>query len=276
MTIRAEYTTIKELRETYLGATQTTDDALILQMIRAASKMVNDISGKPFYPLIETRYFDIPGDRELDFGGDWLLSCTTLTNGAAGAIAGADYYLVPKNSAAHYALKLTETSGNIWQPDTSGNYENAIAVLGVWGYVPGDCNQWVSTGGVLSAAIATTTATTFTCTTGTVRAGYLLQIESEWLYASAVTTGATDTVTVERGVNGSTAATHAINTAISRWTPGEIVEQITRTAAAAMYKQKSNPVGETINIDGQAFATVRDVSAYIRAQLMAAGLMPTC
>lgn len=276
MTIRAEYTTVKELRESYLGATQTTDDALILQMIRAASKMVNDIASKPFFPWLETRYFDVPPDRELDFGGDWLLSCTTLTNGAAGTIASTDYNLVPRNSAAHYALRLTETSGNIWQPDTSGNYENAIAVLGVWGYVAPDCNQWLDTSAVLTAAISSTSATTFTCTTGLIKAGYLLKIDSEYFYAVSVSTGATDTVTVERAVNGSTAATHAISTAIYRWTPGEAIEQITRTVAAAMYKQKSNPVGETINIDGQAFATVRDVSAYVRAQLSALGLMATC
>ena len=274
MTIRAEYTTVNELRASYLGATQTTDDALILQMIRATSRMIDGAAQKVFFPQVATRYFDIPNSRELDFD-EWALSVTTLTNGAGGTITSANYNLIPKNSAAYYGLALTQTQGAIWQPDTSGNTENAIAVLGVWGYAPQDSNQFVATGGTLAAAITSTSATTFTATTGTIKAGYLLQIDSEYLYASAVTTGASDTVTVERGVNGSTAATHLISTAISRWTPGEMIEQICRAGAAAMYKQKSNPVGESVMIDGQTFATVRDVSAYIRAQLAAMGLMST-
>ena len=251
----ADYTTVNAVRSTYRGTTATGQDTLFTDLIRSTSRDVEAAcGGRRFAPRIDTLRFDYPGgDRQLDFDDD-LLALTTLTNGDANAIAATNYNLLPYSGPPYYALRLKESSTDVWELDSSGNSERVISVLGVWGWHPLYADVWLSTGATLAEAITTTTATTFTCTTGILVAGDLIQIDSEWMHVSSVSTGASDTATVVRGVNGSTAATHLISTAISRW-HFPTLEMIVRQAVSAYERLKNNPVGETINVDGQTFQT---------------------
>lgn len=275
MALRAEYTTVTELRSTYLGATGTSDDALLLDMIRAISRDIDDLSQKQHYPSVETRYFDVPedGSRQLDLD-KLLLAVTTLTNGDGTVIAASEYNPLPRNQTPYYALRLKENTTNWWTTDGGGNRESVIALAGIWGHHRDYANAWEDTSGALAAAISSAGAATFTVTTGTVKAGYLLKIDSEYLYASSVSVGASDIVTVVRGVNGSTPATHLISAPVYRWTPGAAIELLCRQAAAATYKLRDNPSGEAISIDGNTFHTPRDVRPWLEKQLRAMGLLP--
>ena len=75
----------------------------------------------------------MPEGRELKLDDD-LLTVTTLTNGDGTVLTSTYYNLVPKNSSPYYAISLKEAAGYIWEADTSGNYENAISIVGTWGY----------------------------------------------------------------------------------------------------------------------------------------------
>lgn len=295
MTLRGEYTTVADLRATYLKSNQVTDDVLLLDMIRAVSRDIDRLSVKRFYPRIETRYLDPPflsaqalvdGDargyplpryRELalDVGEDgWLLAVTTLANGDGTSIASSKYNLVPKNSTPYYAIKLKQAADVSWEPDSDGNYEQVIALTGVWGYHNDYAHAWEDTlGTVQNATEITAGGTSLLVQTGKVKAGYLLKIGTEYLYVSALTVAATDTATVVRGVNGSTAAAHANGTAISRWAVSAELELLCRQAAAATYKLRDNPSGETVSIDGNSFHTPRDVRPWLQKQLDALGLV---
>lgn len=274
MTYYADYTTFADLKSQYLDVTSSGDDGLLLKMIRDTSREIErSAGGRTFAPHIDTRYYDTPlsGDLLLD---DDLISLTTLTNGDGSTLAsGTDYKLYPLNERVKHKVRLLSSSSSSWRPDNSGNYDGAISVLGQWCYTK--TGDWIATGSVLSAAISTTTATTFTVATGTsLTAGLLIQIDSEWLYVSAVSTGLTDDlITVVRGVNGSTAATHLISAPISYWRPDQEIEILCQQAAAAYYRVRANPAGDTIVIDGSSFATPRDVSAFIAKRLQALGLI---
>lgn len=74
--------------------------------------------------------------------------------------------------------------------------------------------------GVLSAAIVSTSATTMTMATQPVplNLGDIVEIDDELLRVSDVTRGSpNDTYTIQRGVLGSTAATHLISAPVSRY-----------------------------------------------------------
>ena len=269
----ADYTTLTDIHTTR-GTTETGQDALFTDLIKSTSRdMEVACGGRWFYPRIETRYFDTPGGRELEMDED-LLAATTITNGDATTVAASDYNLYPYFGPPYYQIRLKQSATIVWTLDSSGNDERAISVLGIWGKIHDYASVWLDTLATLAAAITTTTATTFTCTTGLIKAGYLLKIESEYLYVDSVSVGASDTVTVRRGVNGSTAATHAISTAISRWY-FPTVEMICRTAVQAYERLKDNPLGETIRIDGNSFSTPHDVKKWMSLQLAEAGLLRT-
>lgn len=118
-----------------------------------------------------------------------------------------------------------------------------INVTGVWGFNRDFANAWLAVD-ALAAAITTTTQTTFTVSSVSgaddygapyrISPGHLLQIDSEWMDVLSVQ-ASSNTVTVKRAVNGSTAATHLINATVSRWQVEEPVKRATARQADLMW-----------------------------------------
>jgi len=67
--------------------------------------------------------------------------------------------------------------------------------------------------------------------------GHLIRIESEYLDVQAVNTS-TNVLTVKRGVNGSTAATHALSTQIDVFRPIDNIQMAAMRLAVWRYRQK--------------------------------------
>ena len=266
MAIYADFTTLTDVLVN-IGTTATGQNTLLLSLIRAtAREMEAHAGGRHFYPLIETRYFDAPlGERQLDLDDD-LLAATTLTNGDAAAIASSEYNLLDYNAPPYYAIRLKASSTTFWEADSDGNTERAISLLGIWGWHTLYAHAWPASGAVLTTAITDAAATTFPCTTAVIRAGDLLKIESEYVYASSVSVSSVDTVTCVRGVNGSTAATHVISSVVYRWWQPEIA-QICAEAVTAKFRLRNNPVGEVVNVGGNVFQTPKDVNKFMRQRL---------
>jgi hypothetical protein len=141
----------------------------------------------------------------------------------------------------------------------------------VWGYHEDYGNAWESVT-TLSAAIATTTATTCTVPVNKIVSGDLLKVGSEFIYASGLLEGSTDTLTIERGVNGSTAATHLISAPVYRWTY-PVIEKLCRDATVAYWRLRANPVGETVVVGGEQFSTPKDVHEFINRRLNSMGYL---
>jgi hypothetical protein len=270
-----DYTTIVAVKTNYLDVTGSADDVLLADMIRSVSRDIDNLTKRRFYPRAETHYYDTPKRNHptINFDDD-LLALTTLTNGDGDAITSAYYKLYPLNRTPKESLALLASSSEQWQANSDGDPEGAITILGVFGYHLDYPNAWVATGGtVQNTTSISASGTSLTVQTGTVKAGWLLQIGAEWLYASAVAVSTTDTVTVVRGVNGSTAAIHLNGAAISRWVVDESVEMIARVGVAASYRIRANPVGETVVIEDIRFDTPKDITKYMNTRLSQIGVM---
>jgi hypothetical protein len=265
-----DYTTVSALRE-YSDIKSTSDDAFILKMIKDVSAQIETLSRREFHPRVRTLTFDVPDDEtELVVDAD-LLEVTTLTNGDGTVIPSAYYRLYPLNRYPKHSIRLVGGMYS-WYPSVTSYSDAAISVAGIWGY----SRIWPETVEDTLASLAAginASDTSATCTAGKVKAGELLKIDDEWMYASAVVSGTPDQLTLIRGVNGSMAASHLSGARIYRWNPGADIEGLAKRGALALYKLQSNPTAETITVDGVTFSTPKDVTVYLRKTLTELGLM---
>lgn len=210
------YCTLDALKSE-LGETGTTNDARLRRYIASASQAIEDATGRTFVPVTATKYFDVPdcNDR-LFLAYEDLLSLTTLTD-QTGTITSGYYWLYPLNMTPKHSIVLdTTTLGRGFEYDDDPN--KAITVMGRWGY----CEDTVATGLTLGAAIASTTATGIVLSGAGCEVGWTLLVDTEAMF---VTNVIGNVATVERGVNGTIAATHLIAAAVSRYVVPVDIEQ---------------------------------------------------
>lgn len=216
--------------KTALRISDTADDTQLLRDLEYVSDLIERDARRWFQPRTATLYLRARHGDRLLLGED-LLVVTTLktltanTNGTRSYGAGTDatlqwastdYDLYPENAVArrepYWEIRANPEGDYSFPTD-----ERGVQVVGTWGYW-----QDTTSAGTLGAAISSTTATSVTMTAGhSVEAGHTLLIDSEQLYVTAV---ATNTLTVERGVNGTTAATHSNGATVSRYRYPPVVE----------------------------------------------------
>jgi hypothetical protein len=244
----------------------------------AAAKIVserieNEICFQPFDPVVETRYFDVTANSYDDlleqfYMGYPLLETTlvkvgettlTLWDGTPANRGTSDYYLHPRGLTPAYRLQGLD--GRIWLPTDYSDpaaYLQAIAVTGTWGFRRRYGTEgFRASGDTVQSSPLSSSATSLTVTdadgvswegvTPRFSPGQLLKIESEFVRVEAVDTG-TNALTITRGINGTTAAAHAQNVAISVWYPQpEIVRAVTRWVGL-LYNNRA--VYETFRVSG--------------------------
>ena len=249
MAVRHTYATADDLRD-YLAGTSyssgwTSDAVAIRRILEASSRRIDDYcGGGSFGPQTQTRYYDIgfgnlrespqylatansndlanetqvvsviPLDNWLvspttvtAYGGTDRATSETLTEGHAN-----DFFLVPYNSSPKTLLKLNE--------DTAKGLDSGqqtLSILGTWGYTADTI--LVTT----SDAIASTSTTSISVTSATnLGPAQTILIDSEQIYITSISG---NTLTVERGVNGSTAATHSGGASLYRYDYPVLVTQ---------------------------------------------------
>jgi len=135
----ADYCTLAQVRKyaDFKDASNTSDDALISDLITRASKRIDTYCGRTFVQRTATRKFDAVRDVEGQrlWMDDDLLSVTSITNGDSTAVTSAQYVLEPANDAPKYAIKLKASSAVSWTYTTDP--EQAISVAGTWGFMAG-------------------------------------------------------------------------------------------------------------------------------------------
>jgi len=221
------------------------DDEIIKTLIEVASRRVDNLCGRVFYPYIETRSYDIPDDDTIWFDAD-LLAVAALTNGDSTSIAPTEYILKPANAYPKYCLKLKNVSSSIWLTDSDASGEQVIDVLAYWGYHEQYSRfAWVLAG-TLAAAIADTTTLTATMTAGhklDASGVQIIKIDAEIMNTVSVVANVV-TVTA-RGDNGSAAVTHLIGSSIYYWQPMEDITALTIEIARVMYRSR---YGENVDV----------------------------
>lgn len=267
----AEYTTVDAVRSRYLSSDKDARDEVIHDLIVSTSREIEQICNRKFYPRTETRYYDTPTLGRVVTLDDDLLDVTAFTNGDGTAFSASQYKAYPLNESVKTELRVLQSSSAGLLADANGDSDGAINVAGVWGYHNDYASAWVVTAATLTTSI-TTTQTTAAVTPSVVKSGTLARIGSECIAVTAVSTSTSaDTLTLTRGVNGGTAASHTAGDAILRW--DAVVEMVCRMAVAAYFRLRTNPVGESVTIDGQTFQTPKDVLQWMDKHLRGMGLI---
>lgn len=197
--------------------------ALKLGILESVSRRIDYVChrseyGSGFGPRIGTNKYDGNGENDLLLRDDLLtLSTATLYDMTASSTshtpsADTDYYLANANGYTGPPWRKLILHGR-GTPMYFGDGYRVTSLLGVWGYA----SVTIPTGTTVSTGLASSAAATSFTTSGSplIVPGMTLLIGTEqcYLYALSGTTA-----TIVRGVNGTTAATHADGSAIARYT----------------------------------------------------------
>jgi hypothetical protein len=209
-----------------LGLTDTTHDAKLKRYIERASRWVEHFTSRTFIPVTATRYFDAPEhERGALYLRDDLLIATTISDDQ-GAVSSSEYFLYPLNDKPKTRVELLHSNKFWYFQDTR---QKAISIVGTWGY----SDNYEDTSTTLGAAITSTSATTFTSSDGSqIQVGWCLLVDSEQLFVKSVSS---NTVTVQRGNNGTTAATHSNGATVYRYVPEPDAEEAAVLLASTWY-----------------------------------------
>lgn len=195
------------------------------------TRRIDQLTNNLFAPRIATRYYDVANPL-LDTGSLYLnypivaLSSVSF-EGTAQTLS--DFELETYNERP--AMAVYSDSGFTGFTKT----RRAIAITGTWVERSYYSEAWDSVT-TLNGAIASTSTTSVTVNDAQyIDIGDMIQIESEWLSVSAKVG---NVLTVERGIHGSTAATHSDTTAVSRWIPEPDIQHAAAKIVAYTYSRR--------------------------------------
>lgn len=219
------------------------DDTLLLAFLETASRMVDDYTQRRFFVELLTRYFTPEyGDRlRLDAG---LLSVTSIKSDEDGdrtyevTWAATDYDLHPLNAVRNqrpYTSILTAPNGARTFP---ANLVRSLEIVGTWGF----WQDIISMTTLNEALDASETGIDVVSATN-IKTGMTILVDSEQMYVESISS---DTLTVKRGVNGTTAATHLTAAAVSTYSYPLPVTQAVYMQAARWYKRKDSSFGTLV------------------------------
>lgn len=241
----------KQMGGSGMGATR---DAEILSLAESVSRWIDSRAGRHFYSRLATVYperdeFRRPSEwhHELSgrysYGGGWqpwqlpldwdVISITSLqavlnADGTYGftLVADTDYWLWRDGAVERRLPEIgsyqridLNRSGSALQITQWPTQERGVKLVGKLGF-----SEATESAGALGAAISSTSATSVTMASGhSVQAGDTMIVDSEQMDVTAV---ATNTLTVTRGINGTTAATHLNAAAVSIRRYPTAIEQV--------------------------------------------------
>lgn len=238
------YGTLSDLRRQLgLSSSQTADDDQLLDLLGAASRLIEGYTGRRFYPSRQTQPYTYRDPGVLLLRDDLLVLCL-LTNGDGTTLNSSVIHLHPPGLPVKSSIVLDRTQAAFTH---TGDPVDAIQVDGIWGYHPNWPNAWADSGDSVqdnplssSAAALTVSNADAPLTTGygqRFAVGQLLRIEDEYLHVLAINT-TTNVLTVTRGVNGTTAASHDQSTLIEVYQPPADIRQVCLRVAVWLYKQR--------------------------------------
>ena len=233
------YVTLDTLKSSgVLNITGTGDDTRLLALIEAVSRLIDRYCGRHFYSLKAAKKFDGDGSVSLlmpdlisiDAGG--LKTDDNKDRSFETTWATTDYLLLPSNAdpassdnpeARPYSrIEVDRDAGSKASFPTG---RELVQITGEWGY-----RRHLERATETADAIADATTTSITVSARTdVESGHTLFVDTEQLYVKSYSG---NTLTVARGVNGTTAASHSGAAAIDVYRyPGPIVEAAIMQAA---------------------------------------------
>ena len=221
------------------------DDQRLRMVADSVSRMLDRYCNRHFYVLRATRKFD--------GGGTTLLLPDLISVDANGfktdddkdrtfetTWASTDYLLLPSNADPLTAGNPESRPYTTIEVDIDAGTKNdfpqgrqMVQIAGQWGWW-----QHLKRAAETANAIADATTTSVTVSSRTdVEAGHTILIDSEQIYVRSYST---NTLTVDRGVNGTTAASHGAGASIDIYEyPGPVVEA-TIIQTARLWRRKDS------------------------------------
>lgn len=228
-------------------------------------------SARVFYPYFATKYFDHPNNNAehttLKVMDDLLMVTEFTTNNGATTVPSGDYFLrtgprgnwdEPPYDRIELEYASTGYSTGLYYTNTP---QRANAVTGFWGHVPGwgasvgESQCWVSTGATVSSATATTLV--LSSASGVDAYGmyprvamYDLVMWYNSAYASmemgfvSNVDEPTSTVTLTRGVNGTSTDTPSGDPVLYKFRTGGDIVRAVRRLAAHYYRARQTSRGD--------------------------------
>jgi len=205
------YATLADIKNE-LGETSTdaTRDAILMDMLERCSREADQYCLRHFFVVSAIRYFDVADPCRVLIDDCLSLSALTGDSEGDGTFDGTTYTQGDEND---YVFWPYNDWPKMWlMPAASPDYyfsrgTRYLKATGNWGYGDGlSATPYRSSG--LTGTVATTTGTTLTASadaSAAIYPGQTILVESEQMYVTAVVT---TSITVERGVNGTTAAAH--------------------------------------------------------------------
>jgi hypothetical protein len=236
-----------------IKATKTVDDDDVFDFIAVVSQRIDGLlnSGRKrkrpyFAPYVEARPFKARAwnvnsqDQILDLGENLLELTSVVTNGQ-NVTANIQVYIadfppftklqLSNNNFSWYTLDQSPPEGR--------RHPEPLIVTGIWGYHDDYDNAWADSADDLAAGADATTTTIKVSNADLFSPGNLILVDDEYMEVTATdTTPTPDELTVVRGVNGSTAATHLINADVFIWQIAEEIAHVTARQAAKIYAKK--------------------------------------
>lgn len=255
MTTLNAYATLQEYKDFVRsrgGSVQSdsTDDAVIEFLLKSASRYIESATGRNFTPYVETRYYDVPTGEEIDprllkVDGD-LLEIITLTNGDGTVIPSTEYSLRPKNTTPHFGIRLTDNSTYVWASDGAGDTHDVISVSGFWGYHNHYSSLAWYLGSTAGEAMDASETGLDVASNANFVVGDIIKYDNELSYISALPT---NSLTVTRGENGSTATTHLTGISIYIWRVMEEAKNACIEIANSAYRRRfGQNTGESVQV----------------------------
>lgn len=208
----------------------TTRDSFFLDLIEAASRAVDVHCGRHFFLSSETRYFT---PRESDgvaiddaFSIESVHGDVCEDNTFSEVWTGSQYNKWPRTGPT-MQLKF-----NALSPSRPRNICDYFQIAGVWGYATSAA--WFALANTATVATVGGTSVEVSSLAG-IESGNTILVESEQMFVRSTSTSGAPVknyLSVERGVNGTTAAAHSAKAVSVMQYPGLVV-------AATMHKAKA-------------------------------------
>lgn len=258
-----EYTTLNRLRAID-EIESTADDSLLIAFIQQASMWLTTTANREFLPFVDTRYYDALSRNA--YGHTLYLDDSDLLEVSSLAVAGttipaSQYVLHPNNSWPKDSIVLV-TSSTYNLSDYQTNRQQSIVVTGTFGFHNNWPAAWATTGQtVLDDPLPAGQTTITVADVSAFEVRQYLRIEDEYLQVTAIDT-VDDELTVERGINGTTAVEHAATTAIDRYRQIPDIQLATEKLAVYLYQHRDSiqdvvqalDTGITVRSDAVTFA----------------------
>jgi len=244
---------VTSAQQVVINAEEANTIAYLKRLITGVSGIIENDQQRTFVPyrdsvVLDARYirtrmvYNVVG-WELETRDD-LLSITSIT------------WLTTLLAAADYRLATPDDFPNryiMFDPQVvsmPASFDDTVTIVGVWGYNRNPDDMWISATTINNVGGYSASATALIVTSVAALQTYqYIQIGTETLLITAIVNL---TLTVERGVRGSTAATIAHGTTISRYRQHPEVEQVARRLVIRLFQNRGE-VGDLIVIGDGAY-----------------------